>query len=417
MTADEVARWAAALPEGDERAEREREFAGLYATHDRMLREQGALDFGDLLLRAVALLQDSPTSARGSRRAGATCSSTTHQDLELAGLRLVLAAGRRARRADRRRRRRPGRAPRARRGAQNLRDLAGALPGARSVRLERSLRAPASDPGGRAGRRRADRGPHREGGRRRRRAATCASGAARTSARRRRAWRPRSSGSCARAWRPSEIGVLVRSVRNEGQAVAVALEERAVPYRLVGAAAFFERAEVKRRARLAAAARRPRRRGRRRARAGPPAGRAALDRPRPLRADRPAAQARHGRRAGRRHRVAAAAARGARADPRLPQAPPLGRRRARHDAPRPLRPPPHRPPRPAPPAALRRAGRRRRAAACRSRAWASWPPSSCAARPQATPREFARYVAAVAEAGLRDDEEAARRGRATARSP
>ena len=39
--------------------------------------------------------------------------------------------------------------------------------------------------------------------------------------------------------------MLVRSVRNEGQAVAVALEERAVPHRLVGAAAFFQRAEVR----------------------------------------------------------------------------------------------------------------------------------------------------------------------------
>ena len=39
--------------------------------------------------------------------------------------------------------------------------------------------------------------------------------------------------------------MLVRSVRHEGQAVAVALEERAVPYRLVGAAAFFQRAEVR----------------------------------------------------------------------------------------------------------------------------------------------------------------------------
>src|SRR5919204_6031010 len=44
---------------------------------------------------------------------------------------------------------------------------------------------------------------------------------------------------------PDEIGVLVRSVRNEGQAVAVALEERAVPYTLAGATAFFQRTEVK----------------------------------------------------------------------------------------------------------------------------------------------------------------------------
>jgi DNA helicase-2/ATP-dependent DNA helicase PcrA len=44
---------------------------------------------------------------------------------------------------------------------------------------------------------------------------------------------------------PEDVCVLVRSVRAEGQAVAVALEERAVPYRLAGAAAFFQRAEVR----------------------------------------------------------------------------------------------------------------------------------------------------------------------------
>ena len=44
---------------------------------------------------------------------------------------------------------------------------------------------------------------------------------------------------------PEDVCVLVRSVRGEGQAVAVALEERAVPYRLAGAAAFFQRAEVR----------------------------------------------------------------------------------------------------------------------------------------------------------------------------
>ena len=44
---------------------------------------------------------------------------------------------------------------------------------------------------------------------------------------------------------PEDVCVLVRSVRHEGQAVAVALEERAVPYRLAGAAAFFQRAEVR----------------------------------------------------------------------------------------------------------------------------------------------------------------------------
>src|SRR5439155_16480413 len=42
-----------------------------------------------------------------------------------------------------------------------------------------------------------------------------------------------------------DVCVLVRSVRGEGQAVAVAFEERAVPYHLTGAAAFFQRAEVR----------------------------------------------------------------------------------------------------------------------------------------------------------------------------
>ena len=107
-------------------------------------------------------------------------------------------------------------------------------------------------------------------------------------------------------------------------------------------------------ARLAAAAGRPRRCRRRRARAGAAAGRAARDRPRALHPDRAPAQARHGRRARRGAGVAADPARGARAHPRLPQALPVGRRRAGLDAPRSLRAPPDRAARPAPPAAVRR---------------------------------------------------------------
>ena len=44
---------------------------------------------------------------------------------------------------------------------------------------------------------------------------------------------------------PGAIAVLVPAVGREGQAVAVALEERAVPHRVVGAAAFFQRAEIR----------------------------------------------------------------------------------------------------------------------------------------------------------------------------
>ena len=44
---------------------------------------------------------------------------------------------------------------------------------------------------------------------------------------------------------PERIGVLVRSVKSEGAVIASALEERAVPARTCGAAAYFQRAEVR----------------------------------------------------------------------------------------------------------------------------------------------------------------------------
>src|SRR5215211_3500972 len=51
---------SAAGDAGRARAAREREFARLYADHDRLLAERGALDFGDLVLRAFQLLHERP---------------------------------------------------------------------------------------------------------------------------------------------------------------------------------------------------------------------------------------------------------------------------------------------------------------------------------------------------------------------
>ena len=64
ISADELLAWAEALPATTdaERAHtcREREFARLYADHDRLLEQRGALDFGDLIVRAFKLLHERP---------------------------------------------------------------------------------------------------------------------------------------------------------------------------------------------------------------------------------------------------------------------------------------------------------------------------------------------------------------------
>jgi DNA helicase II / ATP-dependent DNA helicase PcrA len=244
VTADEYARWAADLPAGDDRAEREREFAAVYATHDRLLAQQGALDFGDLVLHAHALLRDKPhLRARVAARHRHLLVDDV-QDLEHAAIRLVLllsgdgpaltAAGdddqaiRRLRAA----------------AAKNLRDLAAEVPGVRTVRLERSLRCPERvvAAAGAVVRPIDERIDKRLDAR--------AGGAVRF-------WRAANERAQAQAVAAEverlirggaaaeEIAILVRSVRNEGQAVALALEERAVPHRLAGATAFFQRAEVK----------------------------------------------------------------------------------------------------------------------------------------------------------------------------
>ena len=398
------------------RAEREREFAGSTPTTTGCCAEQGALDLGDLLLRAArAAARPARTCARASRRAGATCSSTTSRTSRSRRPAARHARWRRARQPHRDGRRRPGDPALPRRGAEEpARPRRRAAPTRTVVRLERSLRCPAAvshaaqavvapNPGRIAKRLEA---PARRRASRFWRCANERAQAQAVAAEVERLVRARASP-------PSGSRVLVRSVRNEGQAVAAALEERAVPHRLAGAAAFFQRAEVRDVLAWLRLLADPGDARRRRARARPPADRAAPARPRALHADRAAAQARHGLRARRRDRVAAAPARGARAHPRLPQAPPPAAGRARHHAARPLRAPPDRAARPAPPAAVRRAGRRRRAAAWRSRASAS-SPRVRAPRAAGDAARVRPLVAAVAEAGLPTTRTAPRERRARA---
>jgi DNA helicase II / ATP-dependent DNA helicase PcrA len=249
ITAADYASWAAALPEEDDagrsRAAREREFAQVYADHDRMLTERGALDFGDLQLHAFRLLRERPhVRARVAGRFQHVLVDE-FQDTNFAqGLLLQLLG------AEHRNTTVVGDDDQAIyrfRGAstKNLQDFAAEHGDGTVVRLERSFRsgqaildaahavvAPNPDridkrltgePGGSVG-------------------FWCCSNE-RAQAQAVAAEVEQLVGREGMA--PSDVCVLVRSVRNEGQAVAVALEERAVPFRLVGAAAFFQRAEIR----------------------------------------------------------------------------------------------------------------------------------------------------------------------------
>jgi DNA helicase-2/ATP-dependent DNA helicase PcrA len=216
ITAQAYADWTAVLPDGEPQTDREREFAQIYLAHDRMLSEQSLLDEGELVLRARALLEGKPhvrerTLARFGHVLVDDLEDLTPAQralLSLLGDELTATASDPA--------------------------VAEGMP---TTMLDRSLRCseqiltaagavlepvPAGEPGGDV------------------RFWRCAN---------ERAQAQSVAADVARLLRegtaPEQVAVLVRSVRNEGQAVAVALEERAVPHRLVGDSAFFQRAEVR----------------------------------------------------------------------------------------------------------------------------------------------------------------------------
>jgi DNA helicase-2/ATP-dependent DNA helicase PcrA len=190
---------------------REREFAAIYATHERILRDAGLLDCGDLLGLAIRVAQE----PEGLREPFAHVLVDDAEELSLAAA-----------------------------------TLARALAGAQLT--------VAGDPDGGAGAFRAA-APERL-------ASFTAPGMRRVSLTRRRPlpvrrfWAAANERAQAQAVAaeierlinhpdapvPSgQIAVLVPSVARDGPAVAVALEERVIPHRLVGDAAFFQRAEVR----------------------------------------------------------------------------------------------------------------------------------------------------------------------------
>ncbi len=203
-------------------AARELEFARLYADHDRLLADGGALDLGDLVLRAFQLLHERPhvrerVAARFRHILVDEYQQTTFAEGML--LRLLIEENHEVTVVGS--------------DARFLEEL----PDARVVKLERNCRS---------GRRILDAAAAVLPGR-----LTGVSGG------RVRFWRARSERAQAQAVAaeaerliaggvaPERIAVLVRSVKAEGAVIASALEERAVPARTCGAAAYFQRAEVR----------------------------------------------------------------------------------------------------------------------------------------------------------------------------
>jgi DNA helicase-2/ATP-dependent DNA helicase PcrA len=258
ISAADYRAWADSLPD-DARGAREREFAALFAAHDGLLGEAGALDVGDLVLHAFRLLREKPhVRARLAARYRHVLIDEL-QDASFAQgllLRLLVAEhGGISAFAD------DDQTIHRFRGAstKNIRDFRAEWPLATVVRLDTSHRsgtavleaasavvAPIEDrlektlepaPGVPAGE-----------------VAfwACASERAQAQAvaaevERLIARDERSGDEASGRGRvaPEDVCVLVRSVRAEGQAVGVAFEERAIPYHLSGAAAFFQRAEIR----------------------------------------------------------------------------------------------------------------------------------------------------------------------------
>jgi DNA helicase II / ATP-dependent DNA helicase PcrA len=226
-------------------ASRAVEFARLYADHDRLLAECGGLDFGDLIVRAFRLLHEKPHVRERVAERFRHVLVDEYQDTNFAQgllLRLLVEEHRNVTVAGD-----DDQAIYRFRGAsqKNLRDFERELGDATLVRLERNYRS------GRRILEAAEAVVRPTPGRIEKSLKGSGGGEVRL-------WRCSSERAQAQAVAAeaerlvaqrgvsaSEVCVLVRSVKNEGPVVGAALEERAVPYRLTGSAAYFQRAEVR----------------------------------------------------------------------------------------------------------------------------------------------------------------------------
>ncbi|MBV9816805.1 MAG: ATP-dependent helicase [Solirubrobacterales bacterium] len=232
--AERYREWAAALPDDETAAALEREFAEVYAAHERMLAEAGARDDGSLIADALSLAVAHPRVLQRFEHV----LIDDAQELDLAPARLVgaLAGPALTVAGD------PAAGLRRYRGAGAERMASFQTVPVRVVELTEPQRCPP----------RIWRAAIAVQGRSVAHSATEPAGGDVEF------WRCANERSQAQAVAadierllgregvaPGRVAVLVPEIGHEGQAVGVALEERAVAHRLVGEEAFFQRAEIR----------------------------------------------------------------------------------------------------------------------------------------------------------------------------
>jgi len=236
---DDYARWAAALPDGGSAdTAAEREFAEIFQIHERMLRDTCACDDGDLVRLALRLVSERAAVRR--RFEHVLVDDAQELDLAAASLARQVAGPALTVAGD------PLAALTRYRGAGAARLRAFEIEGTRVVRLTDSWRSPrgvmraawalglgsGGDPAGAAA-------PEPEPpavefwrcANARAQAQVVAAEIERLIAR--------------EQVPPGRIAVLVPEIAHAGRAVSVALEERVVPHRVIGDAGLFQRAEIR----------------------------------------------------------------------------------------------------------------------------------------------------------------------------
>jgi DNA helicase-2/ATP-dependent DNA helicase PcrA len=200
-----------------ERAEREAEFAELYARHDRILREAGSLDGGDLIAELTGLLRKRPDVAEAVTARFGDLLADELEDAGIAHRRMLDALGAHGNlvcACD------PAQATRRWRGAgaASLAAFRAAHPEAAEIDLGESLRRPGAT-----------------------RFWRCENDRAQAQAVAREVEHLLAAGEV----RAERICVIAGSGWRESRLAAAALEERSVPFRYAGDAAFFGRPEVR----------------------------------------------------------------------------------------------------------------------------------------------------------------------------